>query len=57
MKMFLLHGFHIAQPAPAGEPGTNHAQLFKKILDFSQTELQALLNAKQRLRPLAQSSY
>jgi hypothetical protein len=25
LHKFLLHGFHIAQPAPAEESGTNHA--------------------------------
>jgi hypothetical protein len=30
LHKFLLHGFHIAQPAPAEESGTNHAHITGK---------------------------
>jgi hypothetical protein len=35
LHKFLLHGFHIAQPALAGESGTNHAPITHTLLDFS----------------------
>jgi hypothetical protein len=38
LHKFLLHGFHIAQPAHAGESGTNHAHITGKplIMNFQE---------------------